>query len=567
MLKDAYRFPAVVAASMAFGAVIAAGLHPDWQVSVENGQVLAGIVAYPEHHPYRYYLVKLWSLLNQASAALLLSGMSEELLSLVLVAAGGALSFGGITAIVYAVGGDALVALVAPLAIWKHGLSGIGSVYPIYLMGTPHTFSVIGSAWILFTAGMIANERYRAGFLMAGMAPAVHPSMGGITLVILAVLAIGRYRNDGDGARTMLRWMGAGAVASAASLGVQMWLAARLPDVGPVDSHAYLDAFVQNFDYHRNTVNLNRDGLVVAAAGVAVSAMLRRRAARGVAMLSSFVIAAAVAGVAIEIVGNRILDLPFAATLMPLRYLNFPAAMLMPLAIGVLAGRTGLAAAVAYVAAMILALVITQPAPDAPAAVYLAAAAVSVVTLVTRPGLPDSIVVRAVKAAAAAVLLVALLASAGGPAVKSLASGRSHDMMLNEDDARFRSVLSKRRGAIIAAGDMMLIQVTTRRPVVLTGGALDFFSYFPETGPWVNRILRDVYCLDLFARPRPEHANKGSLMAGMHRACWESRTNAEWRILGSSYGATDVIAPPDWNLALPVVLRQNDVIIYEIAPM
>lgn len=57
--------------AFSLGALLAVGRHATWQAPVENGQMLAGLVPFLPENPYHLYLVKLWSLLNQASALLL----------------------------------------------------------------------------------------------------------------------------------------------------------------------------------------------------------------------------------------------------------------------------------------------------------------------------------------------------------------------------------------------------------------------------------------------------------------------------------------------------------------
>jgi hypothetical protein len=50
---------------------------PDWQVAVETAQVVAGIIHYPSENPFCLYHLKVWTVLHQIGALLLLSGLSE----------------------------------------------------------------------------------------------------------------------------------------------------------------------------------------------------------------------------------------------------------------------------------------------------------------------------------------------------------------------------------------------------------------------------------------------------------------------------------------------------------
>ena len=72
------------------------------------------------------------------------------------------------------------------------------------------------------------------------------------------------------------------------------------------------------------------------------------------------------------------------------------------------------------------------------------------------------------------------------------------------------------RGVLLVAGDLHLIQLRTRRPVLLDTGALDTVMYSLETGAAMQRMLRDIYGLDLF-NPPPDAVGAGRIPALSHR--------------------------------------------------
>ena len=63
---------------------------------------------------------------------------------------------------------------------------------------------------------------------------------------------------------------------------------------------------------------------------------------------------------------------------------------------------------------------------------------------------------------------------------------------------------------LLVAGDLHLIQLRTRRPVLLDTGALDTVMYSLETGAAMQRMLREIYGLDLF-NPPPEAIGAGRI--------------------------------------------------------
>jgi hypothetical protein len=110
---------------------------------------------------------------------------------------------------------------------------------------------------------------------------------------------------------------------------------------------------------------------------------------------------------------------------------------------------------------------------------------------------------------------------------------------------------------LLTSGTMQLIQLWTRRPVLLDAGALDEMAYVPQAAPQVDRILRAVYGIDTSRLP-------DSFDAHTARALWEERTVAEWQRIGHQFGVTDVLTYEGWALKLPVVARSSGFTLYGI---
>src|SRR5689334_15615715 len=131
----------------------------DWQVIVESGQVLAGLVRYAPDNPFFMYHVKLWTLLNQAAGLLLRAGLSEAVVSVIGSGLLGLLSFQALSIVVYAMSRDAALAIGAPFVIFLSGITNLGVVYPISLLASEHTYGVVGLAWVVLVAGLFAAGR------------------------------------------------------------------------------------------------------------------------------------------------------------------------------------------------------------------------------------------------------------------------------------------------------------------------------------------------------------------------------------------------------------------------
>jgi hypothetical protein len=107
------------------------------------------------------------------------------------------------------------------------------------------------------------------------------------------------------------------------------------------------------------------------------------------------------------------------------------------------------------------------------------------------------------------------------------------------------------------------VQLRSRRPVLIDGGGLDGLPYAIETAPAIDRILRDVYGIDLFNPPADARFG-GRVPPESGRANWEAFSLARWQEIRRTYHVTEVVAPPDWHLELPAVATSAGVRLYAI---
>ena len=117
-------------------------------------------------------------------------------------------------------------------------------------------------------------------------------------------------------------------------------------------------------------------------------------------------------------------------------------------------------------------------------------------------------------------------------------------------------------GLLATGGDLHLIQLRTRRPVLIDGGGLDGLAYAADTGPAMARLLLDVYGVDFFNPP--EGRGRGTIPRETSRAVWESYSQERWGEIKRRYGVTEVVALIDWRLDLPLVAESWDLRLYRI---
>jgi len=162
--------------------------------------------------------------------------------------------------------------------------------------------------------------------------------------------------------------------------------------------------------------------------------------------------------------------------------------------------------------------------------------------------------------------LLAVCAAAGviswGLAARHAAEIRATTFLDRTNDALFASV-ARGRGLLLTAGDLHLIQLRTRRPVLLDGGGLDGVAYALEAAGAMDRIMRDVYGIDVF-NPPEEARGGGRIPSGANRAAWEQYSEEKWRSIGRTHGVTQVLAFADWTLKLQPVAHNRRFTLYAI---
>ena len=581
---------------------------PDWQVAVETAQVIAGIVRYPVDNPFYLYHLKLWTILHQICALLLQAGMSEIALSKIVSGLLGMVSFQAIALIVYALSRDALLAIGSAFLIAFTRTAEYGVNYPIYLIGTPHTYGAIGLSLIALVAGLTGAGWYRTAAFVLGLAPAVHPSLGAWFVMTMGAAGLWHAWRDRTEIRPAVKYLVLGFGVTAISLLLQLAQTRGIPAIDSQLADKYLKSFVSIWDAHRQTVSLSADGmklnlgaLLLAIASLTLSAGLSSSAR----LLLRVVIVTTTASLALGLL-SFVPPTALPATLlvlMPGRLVNFGAFVAVAMLIGLLghASRNGMGfwsrLLALYLSVGLLIgnrSMLWEWLERSDGNVVQQALRAVLSGLRTRP-LQILLTVT--------VLLIALTAIArwretqepsGGQVPERTPVKRPTRLLVSATYNLIVAVLvgvivvlwqwpaqpettifvdrttnpalaqvAKDSGVLLTGGDMQLIQLRTRRPILINGGGLDGLPYALESGPAVERILRDVYAIDLF-NPPDEARGRGAIPNQYNRAAWERFSGDQWQMIRRTYDVTQVMTPPGWSLALPVVIDDAGFVLYDL---
>jgi hypothetical protein len=500
------------------GLVVGIFRVPSLQVAVESAQVVAGIVQYPPGNAFYIYHTKLWTLLHQAGALLLVAGVSELALSRSISGLLGMMAFQALGMSVYALSRHVSLAIAASIVIVLTGVAEGIAVYPVTLMGTSDTYGAVGLSLFVLVLALFGAGCQRGAAFLLGLAPAVHAGLGvWLWCVVLGVLWWeGRSRLADR--RPALTFFVAGAALSALSLFVQLAFITDVPAVDPREAARDLDAFVSFWDYHRAPLSLLTRPMLVNIASMAVAAIgltaLGHRLLPGMSFFLKSILVCGVFGIiAVLVSWIPPQHVPFVLlTLMPARLLTVNTMVLAAIAIG-LSSLLPRARFTPVVPALILA-----------------------ACFVYKPLL---------------VLERAQLAS-----WTTILEDYSNDPF-------FAAVAAETQGLVATGGSLHLIQLRSRRPVLLDGGGLDGLPYAPESGPEMRRVLADVYGLDLM-NPPEEARHSGVVPDDFNKAVWTGYSNERWRQMRRAHNVTQVVTRTDWTLDLPLVTENGDLRLYRI---
>lgn len=592
--------------SAAAGFVVGFAGYGTWQVAAESAQVVAGLVEYPRDNPFYMYHTKLWTILHQIGALLLRAGLTEATVSLLFSGLLGAVSFPALALTTFALCRDRLLALGVPFFVELTRAANFEIAYPIWILGSTHTYGVIGLSLALLVVALFGNGRHRAGAFTLGLMPAVHPSIGAWMWLVVGLAAAWDYRALREPLRRALPWLAAGALIAAVSLGLHLLVTYDVPKADPAESSRYLTAFVRLWDSHRKPASLRTPGVYVAAGALAVCLLWLLKIRTGpppeALLLLRILAVSAVLGLGFLLlswVPERMPDTLL--ILMPSRLINLIVLASFPLLVGLLAARRDWTTRLNLALLLVLGALLTEqvgvgylrpnsnfhPAfhfvlwpPLAPAIGLGVSALLLVAAALLRPpagakadakgDMPKGKKGKAVSRTApwyAPPLRLATVGALAWAAAVTLARTASHwparEIVMR--DRRSDALLAKvheQKGVLVTASDLHLVQLRTARPVLIDGGGLDLLAYTLEAGPVLDRILRRVYGIDMF-KPPPD-AVMGTIPVVTTRMAWESRAAEEWTAIGGELGATGVLTYADWQLRLPLVDRNDEFAFYRI---
>src|SRR6185436_6034407 len=474
----------------------------------------------------------------------------------------------------------------APIVIVVSRAAEFGVIYPIFLTPTTHTYGVLGLSSAVLAAALLGSGCWRLGLFLLGLLPAIHPSIAAWTLLIVVIAGAWGGSEMRLAVAGGWRWFAAGAAVSAASFAVHVAMAPPGAGIAASDAARYLSAFTLKWDGHRQPVPVERPGVMLNVAGLILSAVWLKWApavetAAAKWLLRFVVVCGAVSLGCVLVSWVPVEALPASLViLMPGRLLNLNAMTVAALVLGLAGAVAGRLWGTTLVTLLTAGLLTAResllwgwlehkglaPHPLLPAIVVLLAAAGALVA---------AAVAGRARATAAApgtttwrwlgdVGVMAMLIPVAWSGAWPLPSRDVRAAQLRDrSNEGVLAAAARGRGLLLTGGDLHLVQLRTRRPVLLDGGGLDALPYALESGPEMARILKEVYGIDFF-NPPPEAYRSGAVPPAANRRVWEAYPPERWREIRRTFQVTEVLTPGGWQLQLPVVAQNMSMLLYEI---
>ncbi len=585
------------------------------QVAVEQGQVLSGIVRYPLDSASYIYNAKLWNIWGQLATLGLSLGLSDAAMSLILSALAGLFTIWGFALWIMAFTRNIVIAVLAPficvlaLYVWSLGYS-----YPLMLISAIHTYGMLSLTFMLVTTGFIAVGWSRPGFFLLGFALLVHPALGAWTNLVVFLVLLTDYRNLRSWLKP-LRWILPGYVMSVVSYLFQRF-AYPVPYLDASVAEKYLSAYLQYWDYHRKLSSLQAIfqvgfELTVLINVVALCLILlwlyRSEWSRPVSLMIRGALLIVLLGVSFTLFSELPLPLSnLVSVLMPARYLNLIIPIYLCILIGVLwhfkeswwqrtlwiVGMILFSPITAAFITILLIIMLLRKKQVSRGVLILASVLMSIYVVYFRDlffvGSPLIVSVELIASLVAVNLLlwipvgpltglrrmrlerfqglvnmgIMLIVLASFYWIGSRAPRLDWDLTGDPHDAVWTSV-TQGKGSLLVGGMVMGIQQATRRPTLGTPG-LSGLPYSIEGAPNVETIMKDIYGMDFFNPPADvQHTGEFPTSPAVQQL-WESRTEQQWLALAQRFDFTQILTPPGWHLALPVIAHTGDWVLYAL---
>jgi len=564
-------------------------LHAQYQWAIEPSQIVAGLVKYPRYNPFYIISTKTWNIIHQISAVALSLGISERVLSFLISILIGSLAFQALAIFTIALTHNSLLSILMPFFVfYLHGTAFPGPVYPIMILGSDSTYGMMGLSFCILAISLLSLKKYKLGGFLLGLAPSFHATQAfWFNLVILFVFLTNPLNFKKILRRNYLFFL-LGYFISLLSLTYHFLNIYDVPKLSPQLLSPYYQAIILHWSDHYHKFSLlNGNGLRIAVSLILSILGLRlfKKNASQSFIFKTFIIAFLLATFFSPIYWFPLdkASLYFnILILFPARLFNYHILGSLLLLVALMWQMKLQLSLSLFISSLVLYRFLYfdlhQPSwlPFSFSGFmgliiflfcfiflfYYACLkkqlfSLKIKELIRIKRKSNHIFLKITYA-----LFILIINLTFVRAFKVWRDNQKNYFQDSTNNSFFQKV-SQRKGMIIPGPKITYLMLKTRRPVLFNGGP-GILNYAPEGSLEMERIFRQVYGIDFF-NPPPEIVEYGKDLPPFKvKPLWENRSLSEWQEIKKEFSTTDIITEADWQLQLPVVTHNNNLILYTI---
>lgn len=553
----------------AAGFLLGAAAYPTWQHAVEGAQVVAGIVDHRLPSPFIMYQVNLWTISHQILAVFLKLGLSEQLLSWFVSGGLGCISFIALGALAYAFSKNTLFSFAFPFWVHYTDCVNFGTSYTILLMRSVTTYSILGLSFAIASWAFLSLGRAKIGSFMIALAPAVHPSMGGYAFLIAGLVFIFNIQNKDLRNRIHFPFLLMGLTITLASFLHNRFLASEVLQASSDLSAPLVASFAKHWCDHRFPAPWNSQGFLIHLSSTLFSFLALRSGFQKhrpleSEMLLRMILVSGILGAIFYSASH----LPpeqtpgWLLSLIPARFIKLNIFLYPAMVLGLILQKNS--STPVKIWGLICIAIIAKLAnhiqihPEWMAYFLIFMPWPFLILVIKDFTLPHSFHILIEKISIG--LFVFMIAKTIWLTPERSIPFRAD--FFSKEDKPFWHAVSKHPGMLLTSHDHYLVQLHTRRAVLLEVFAIDGVPYAPSSAPLMNNILKDLYKTSL-ERPNPS-GDEIFIEEDKISAFWSEIKYDEWKFFAKKYSFSQVLTRNNTALQLPIAEKNDRYTLYNL---
>jgi len=571
----------LIISSGLIGFVVGIFILPEWMDSVENAQLMAGLVVYPVSTPQYIFQKNLWSLVNQMCSLFLLMGVGEITLSYIISGLLSSVAFMAFSCTIWCFNKKFILALLLPFFILYTNIINFGVNYDIEFVNVT-TVGKLAQNYSLLVVALFGCSRYRYAFFLVGIMPAVHPFLAIPLWFALLICALTNFEKSKSIIKSHFPSLLIGLFISLASFGYYYFFKYDLPhiELSPELIKKYLHAAIYSWGIHRKPVDLMSPGLFINFIVLVLATIYIKYFKTLYQEETRLIFKTSIIYTLVGTVGAILTNLPpqyvpdILLILMPARILNFNVLICICYFFGLLGLAKNSRSIQLLVGFLLLVLVgvpiiFNQNIPQIYSFYSVLITFLLVLFLITLRGTRLLNVMTKTPKFCNSLYLSVILILLFCPFIV-IRNGinnwqyKNNFYFRDKTNDLFYSEVSKGKGILLTSSNCCrLIQLKTRRPMLYNGDTFDDLVYMPQLGPTIKDLFQEIHGIDFFNRPK-KWGHLYHLHPSAGKKLWEARSKTDWILLAKKYHFSQIVTYHDWNLQLPMTAKNNQYRLYSL---